>query len=212
MSQQLQQIHLFYLKTFLQRQRAAAAIFKQSYFKQQSKKIKAVGSRPFVLYGLWKFQKAIIDVCPPFRYILSATGTITYKAANFYTNMRFKETLSICTESIQDQNDIVKGLKKSSSAAGRTRRRLGNTSACPYYAFQHLTKSSLAAGCNRRRLGNTSTCPYYAFRHLTKSSSTARCTRCRLGNTTTSRHLVRIAADDNNVTCQNAPRKNMCLC
>ena len=60
-------------------------------------------------------------------------------------------------------------ITKSSSAAGRTRRRLGNTSTCPYYAFRHMTKSSSAAGCTRRRLGNTSTCPYYASLHFDKN-------------------------------------------
>ena len=32
----------------------------------QYKKIKATGSRPGILYGLCKVDKAIIDVCPPF--------------------------------------------------------------------------------------------------------------------------------------------------
>ena len=34
-----------------------------------------------ILYGLCKVHKAIIDVCPPFRPILSATGTPSYKLA-----------------------------------------------------------------------------------------------------------------------------------
>ena len=61
-------------------------------------------------------------------------------------------------------------LTMSSSTAGRTRRRLGNTSTCPYYAFRSITKSSSAAERTRRRLGNTSTCPYYVFRHRRLSS------------------------------------------
>ena len=47
------------------------------------KKIKAIGSRPGILYGLCKVHKAIIDVCPPFRPILSAIGTPSYKLAKF---------------------------------------------------------------------------------------------------------------------------------
>ena len=39
------------------------------------KKIKAVGSRRGVLYGLCKVRKAVTDVCPPFRPIISAIGT-----------------------------------------------------------------------------------------------------------------------------------------
>ena len=49
----------------------------------QYKKIKAVGSRPGLLYGLCKVHKAIVDICPPFRPILSAIGTPTYKIAKF---------------------------------------------------------------------------------------------------------------------------------
>ena len=43
----------------------------------------AVGSRPGFLYGLCKVHKAIVDTCPPFRPILSAIGTPTYKIAKF---------------------------------------------------------------------------------------------------------------------------------
>ena len=50
---------------------------------EQHKKIKAVGSRPGVLYGLCKVHKNIVDRCPPFRPILSAIGTPSYKIAKF---------------------------------------------------------------------------------------------------------------------------------
>ena len=50
---------------------------------KQCKKIKAVGSRPGVLYGLCKVHKAIVDVCPPFTPILFAIGIPTYKIAKF---------------------------------------------------------------------------------------------------------------------------------
>ena len=46
------------------------------------KKIKAVGFRPGVFYSLCKVHKAIV-VCPPFRPILSAIGTPTYKLLSF---------------------------------------------------------------------------------------------------------------------------------
>ena len=45
----------------------------------QYKKIKAIGSRPGILYGLSKVHKAITDVCPPLRPILSAIRTLSYK-------------------------------------------------------------------------------------------------------------------------------------
>ena len=39
---------------------------------KQYKKIKAVGSRPPVLYGFCKVHRAIVDVSPLFKPILSA--------------------------------------------------------------------------------------------------------------------------------------------
>ena len=50
---------------------------------EQYKKFKAVGSRPGILYGLCKVHRAITDICPPFRLILSAVETSSYKLANF---------------------------------------------------------------------------------------------------------------------------------
>ena len=53
-----------------------------SLIDKQYKKIKAVGFRPCVLYGLCKVHKAIV-VCPPFRAILFAIETPNYKTAKF---------------------------------------------------------------------------------------------------------------------------------
>ena len=50
---------------------------------EQYKKIKAVGSRPGILYGLCKVHKAITDVCSPFTSIFSAIGTPSYELAKF---------------------------------------------------------------------------------------------------------------------------------
>ena len=44
---------------------------------QQNKKVKAVGSYPGILYGLCKVHKVVVDVCSPFRPIISAIGTPT---------------------------------------------------------------------------------------------------------------------------------------
>ena len=40
--------------------------------------IKSVEGRPGILYGLCKIHKAITDVCPPFRPIISAIGTPSF--------------------------------------------------------------------------------------------------------------------------------------
>ena len=50
---------------------------------KQYKNFKAVGSRDGVIYGICKVHKAIVDVCPPFRPILPATGTPTFEIAKF---------------------------------------------------------------------------------------------------------------------------------
>ena len=50
---------------------------------EQFKKIKAVSSRPGILYGLCKVRKAITEVCPPFRPILSTVGTPSYRLPKF---------------------------------------------------------------------------------------------------------------------------------
>ena len=47
------------------------------------KRIKPVGSRAGILYGLGKIQKKTRNGIPPFCSILSATGTPTYKLAKF---------------------------------------------------------------------------------------------------------------------------------
>ena len=46
------------------------------------KSIKPVGSRPGILFGLGKIHKETPNGIPPFRPILSAIGTPTYKLAN----------------------------------------------------------------------------------------------------------------------------------
>ena len=58
---------------------------------EQYKKIKAVGSRPGILYGLCKVHKAITEVCPPFRPILSAIGTPSYKLVPKLSSVTFNE-------------------------------------------------------------------------------------------------------------------------
>ena len=46
-----------------------------SLTEQQNQKAKAVVSNSAILYGLCKVHKTVVDVCPPFRPILSAIGT-----------------------------------------------------------------------------------------------------------------------------------------
>ena len=65
------------------------------------------GSKPGILYGLCKIRKNIVDGVPPFRPILSAIGTPTYKLAKFfvpllepltYNQYTIKDSFSFCEE------------------------------------------------------------------------------------------------------------------
>ena len=47
------------------------------------KSLKPVGTRPGVMYDSCKVHKASEENCPPFRPILSALNTPTYKLAKF---------------------------------------------------------------------------------------------------------------------------------
>ena len=62
---------------------------------ERYKKIKVVGRRPGILYGLCTVRKVIADIYPSFRSILSAIGTPSYKLAKFLlpkiSSMTFNE-------------------------------------------------------------------------------------------------------------------------
>ena len=47
------------------------------------KHLKQVGTRPGIMYGSCKVHKKCVDGCPPFRPILSALQTPTYKLAKY---------------------------------------------------------------------------------------------------------------------------------
>ena len=67
-----------------------------SLAEQQYKKAKAVGSNPEILCGLYKVHKAVVDGRPPFRPILSATGTPTYKLAEYLVPKLASITANYC--------------------------------------------------------------------------------------------------------------------
>ena len=52
-------------------------------YKKNKASLKPVGTTPGIMYGLCKVHKDIIDSFPPFRPILSAINTATYKLAKF---------------------------------------------------------------------------------------------------------------------------------
>ena len=85
---------------------------------EQYKKIKAVGSTPGILYGLCKVHKAITEVCPPFRPILSAIGTPSYKLAKFlvpklssvtFNEFTVKDSFAFADEIVHQDSKIFMG-------------------------------------------------------------------------------------------------------
>ena len=58
------------IKNYLKRLEKSRSLSTEQY-----KKIKGVGSRPEIRYGLCKVHKAITEVCPPFRPTLSVFRT-----------------------------------------------------------------------------------------------------------------------------------------
>ena len=85
---------------------------------EQYKKIKAVGSRLGILYGLCKVHKAITEVCPPFRPILSAIGTPSYKLAKFlvpklssvtFNEFTVKDSLAFAEEIVHQDSKLFMG-------------------------------------------------------------------------------------------------------
>ena len=56
---------------------------KNAISEETYKKLSPVGSKPGTLYGSAKVHKPLKNGLPPFRPILSAIGTTTYKLAKF---------------------------------------------------------------------------------------------------------------------------------
>ena len=56
---------------------------KKAISEETYNKLRPVGSKPGTLYGSAKVHKPLINGLPPFRPILSAIGTPTYKLAKF---------------------------------------------------------------------------------------------------------------------------------
>ena len=54
-----------------------------SISEEARRSLKLVATRPGIMHGLRKVHKDVIDNCPPFRPILSAINTNTYKLAKF---------------------------------------------------------------------------------------------------------------------------------
>ena len=89
----------------------------KSMTEKTRKSLKPVGTRPVVMYGSYKVHKGSVGNCPPFRPILSALNTPTYKVAKFLVPILEPLTTNEFTvkdsfhfaEEIVDQHDLFMG-------------------------------------------------------------------------------------------------------
>ena len=90
----------------------------KSMTEKTRKSLKPVGTRPGVMYGSCKVHKASVENCPPFRLILSALSTPTYKLAKFLvpilkplTTNEFavKDSFYFAEEIVDQQHDLFMG-------------------------------------------------------------------------------------------------------
>ena len=74
---------------------------------------------PGILYGLCKVHKAITDICPPFRPILSAIGTPSYKLAKFlvpklssitFNEFTVKDSFAFAEEIVHQDSKLSMGI------------------------------------------------------------------------------------------------------
>ena len=74
-----------------------------------------MGNNPGILYGLCKVHKAVVDVCPPFRPILSAIGTPTYKLAKYLVpkltanEFSVKDSFYLAEEIVNQKSNFIMG-------------------------------------------------------------------------------------------------------
>ena len=82
------------------------------------KKLKAIGIRPGILYGLCKAHEAITEICPPFRPILSVIGTPSYKLAKFlvpkhssvtFNEFTVKDSFAFAEEIVHQDSKLFMG-------------------------------------------------------------------------------------------------------
>ena len=90
----------------------------KSMTEKTRKSLKPVGTRPGIMYGSCKVHKASVGNCPPFRPILSALNTPTYKLAKFLvpilkslTTNEFtvKDSFHFAEEIVDQQHDLFVG-------------------------------------------------------------------------------------------------------
>ena len=91
----------------------------KSVSEKTRKSLKPVGTRPGIMYGSCKLHKASVGNCPPFRPILSALNTPTYKLAKFLvpilkplTTNEFtvKDSFHFAEEIVDQQHDLFMGI------------------------------------------------------------------------------------------------------
>ena len=81
---------------------------REIFSKQESENLKPFGSQPGILYGLCKVHKAVTEGIPPFRPILSAINTPSYRLAKFFVPLlsEFTKNEFVVKDSFSFSTDV----------------------------------------------------------------------------------------------------------
>ena len=81
---------------------------REIFSKQESENLKPFGSQPGILYGLCKVHKAVTEGIPPFRPILSAINTPSYRLATFFVPLlsEFTKNEFVIKDSFSFSTDV----------------------------------------------------------------------------------------------------------
>ena len=101
------------------------------------KSLKSVGVRPGIMYRLCKVHKDIIDNCPPFRPILSAISTSTYKLAKLLAPIL--KSLTIYEYTVKDSFTFAEEIIEQDSEFFMEAKQNSKTE-CPFAMYKLFVK------------------------------------------------------------------------
>ena len=93
-------------------------VHSNSMSEETRRHLKPVGTRPVIMYGSCKVHRKCVDGCPPFRPILSALKTPTYKLAKYLVSIlepltsnkyAVKDSFNFATEIVKQDSSSFMG-------------------------------------------------------------------------------------------------------
>ena len=101
---------------FNQEKRVENFVASSSISDETGRSKKTVGTRSGITYRLWKVHKNISNNCAPFRLVLSAINTPTYKLAKFLVNnlkylisneYKMKDSFAFAKEIVEKMSEFL---------------------------------------------------------------------------------------------------------